>query len=97
MTPPESTAEVSVIGLGRVGLPLALSLADRGLRVIGIDNDPAGWPPCARGACRSLRPAPRSNFERVTESERLSLSERVADAAQATQIVITLGPPRSPT
>ena len=35
------TADVSVVGLGRVGLPLALSFADRGLRVIGIDNDPA--------------------------------------------------------
>ena len=41
MTPQEHTADVSVIGLGRVGLPLALSFADRGLRVIGIDNDAA--------------------------------------------------------
>ena len=38
---PQSIADVSVVGLGRVGLPLALSFADRGLRVIGIDNDPA--------------------------------------------------------
>jgi UDP-N-acetyl-D-mannosaminuronic acid dehydrogenase len=30
---------VSVIGLGRVGLPLALCFADRGLRVLGIDHD----------------------------------------------------------
>jgi UDP-N-acetyl-D-mannosaminuronic acid dehydrogenase len=42
VTPPQQyTADVSVIGLGRVGLPLALSFADRGLRVIGIDNDTA--------------------------------------------------------
>ena len=32
---------VSVIGLGRVGLPLALSFADRGLNVLGVDHDPA--------------------------------------------------------
>ena len=32
--------DVSIIGLGRVGLPLALSFADRGLRCSGIDNDP---------------------------------------------------------
>ena len=32
--------DVSVIGLGRVGLPLALSFADRGLSVLGVDNDP---------------------------------------------------------
>jgi UDP-N-acetyl-D-mannosaminuronic acid dehydrogenase len=32
---------VSVIGLGRVGLPLALCFADRGLRVLGVDHDQA--------------------------------------------------------
>ncbi len=32
MPDPNTTADVSVIGLGRVGLPLALSFADRGLR-----------------------------------------------------------------
>ncbi len=32
--------DVSVIGLGRVGLPLALSFADAGLRVLGVDRDP---------------------------------------------------------
>ncbi len=32
--------DVSIIGLGRVGLPLALSFADRGLSVLGVDNDP---------------------------------------------------------
>ena len=32
--------DVAVVGLGRVGLPLALTFADRGLRVIGVDRDP---------------------------------------------------------
>ena len=31
--------DVAIIGLGRVGLPLALSFADAGLRVLGIDRD----------------------------------------------------------
>ena len=31
--------DVSVIGLGRVGLPLALAFADAGLRVLGVDKD----------------------------------------------------------
>ena len=34
------TSDVSIVGLGRIGLPLALSFADRGLDVLGIDNDP---------------------------------------------------------
>ena len=32
--------DVSIIGLGRVGLPLALSFADRGLDVVGVDREP---------------------------------------------------------
>ncbi|MDQ3723063.1 MAG: 3-hydroxyacyl-CoA dehydrogenase NAD-binding domain-containing protein, partial [Actinomycetota bacterium] len=31
--------EVAVIGLGRVGLPLAISFAERGLTVLGVDKD----------------------------------------------------------
>src|SRR5919112_465979 len=31
--------DVAVIGLGRVGLPLALCFADAGLRVLGVDKD----------------------------------------------------------
>ncbi len=58
--PRKRTADVAVIGLGRVGLPLALSFADRGLRVIGVDNDPPASTPCATGRCPSRRPAPRS-------------------------------------
>ena len=32
-------ADVAVVGLGRVGLPLALSFADRGLEVIGVERE----------------------------------------------------------
>ena len=31
--------DVAIIGCGRIGLPLALAFADRGLKVIGVDND----------------------------------------------------------
>jgi UDP-N-acetyl-D-mannosaminuronic acid dehydrogenase len=34
-----SAPDVAVVGLGRVGLPLALSFADRGRTVLGIDRD----------------------------------------------------------
>jgi UDP-N-acetyl-D-mannosaminuronic acid dehydrogenase len=129
---PDTVADVAVIGLGRVGLPLALSFADRGLRVIGIDNDPArlgalregtmpfqetgaqdllgrvGPSPTESGnpssPTESVDPSsptesvdPSSPTESVDPSDsgwrRLSLSERVADAAAAKHIVITLGTP----
>ncbi len=36
-----TSGAVCVIGLGKVGLPLAALLASRGLRVVGVDIDPA--------------------------------------------------------
>ena len=74
-------------------MPLALSFADRGLRVIGIDNDPARLGAVREGRMPFAETGTQDLLERVSESGRLSLSERVADAAQATQIVITLGTP----
>jgi UDP-N-acetyl-D-mannosaminuronic acid dehydrogenase len=113
MTPPEHTADVSVIGLGRVGLPLALSFADRGLRVIGIDNDPTRLDAVREGVMPFQETGAQELLERVRgdldppahppthpptsppahQPGRLELSERVADAARARHIVITLGTP----
>ena len=84
---------VAVIGLGRVGLPLALSFADRGLTVIGIDNDPARLGSVREGRMPFQETGAQDVLDRVHASARLSLSERVADAAQAQHIVITLGTP----
>ncbi len=132
VTPQEHTADVSVIGLGRVGLPLALSFADRGLRVIGIDNDPARLGALREGVMPFQETGAQELLDRVhghhaagaegevaadrgggeneggrenegrggASGERrgqgrghLELSERVADAARARHIVITLGTP----
>ncbi len=89
----ETTADVSVIGLGRVGLPLALSFADRGLKVVGIDNDSARLHAVRDGTMPFQETGAQELLDRVHASGRLKLSERVADAAQARHIVITLGTP----
>ncbi len=93
MHEPHTTAEVAVIGLGRVGLPLALSFADRGLTVIGIDNDPARLGSVGEGTMPFQETGAPELLDRVHASGRLSLSERVVDAARAKHIVITLGTP----
>src|SRR3954470_2077806 len=82
--------DVSVIGLGRVGLPLAISFADRGLRVLGIDNDPE-----RTGAVRDGRmPFEETGMQELLDRvSPLDVSDRAADAARARQIVITLGTP----
>jgi UDP-N-acetyl-D-mannosaminuronic acid dehydrogenase len=93
MTPSQSTADVSVVGLGRVGLPLALSFADRGLEVVGVDNDAARLDSVREGRMPFEETGAQSLLDRVHASGRLGLSPRVTDAARARHIVITLGTP----
>jgi UDP-N-acetyl-D-mannosaminuronic acid dehydrogenase len=86
-------ADVSVIGLGRVGLPLALSFADRGLRVMGIDNDPVRLDAVRAGQMPFQETGTDALLERLHPTGLLALSDRVEDAAAADHIVITLGTP----
>jgi UDP-N-acetyl-D-mannosaminuronic acid dehydrogenase len=85
------SADVAVIGLGRVGLPLALAFADAGLDVIGVDNDPARIDALREGRMPFDEPGAQEILERV--SGRLTLGERAEDAAPARHIVLTLGTP----
>src|SRR5437660_7787230 len=87
------TSDVSIVGLGRVGLPLALSFADRGLSVIGIDNDPARLGAVRDGVMPFEERGAQDVLDRVHAAGRLALSDRVADAAGARHIVVTLGTP----
>jgi len=85
--------DVSVIGLGRVGLPLALCFADAGLRVLGVDKDTDRLETLRAGRMPFAEPGTDEVLARVARSGRLSLSERAADAAAAESIVLTLGTP----
>ena len=81
--------DVSVIGLGRIGLPLALSFADAGLSVLGVDNDTKRL-----DALRERRmPFKEPGTDELLARVDLDLSSRAADAAQADAIVLTLGTP----
>ncbi len=93
MSTSHGSADVAVVGLGRVGLPLALSFADRGLGVLGIDNDAARLQAVRERTMPFAETGGQELLERVSEGGRLALSDRVADAACARHIVITLGTP----
>jgi len=84
---------ISVIGLGRVGLPLALSFAARGVRVLGIDHDRTILESVKSGRMPFKEAGTQELLERVLETDRLSVGERAADAAQADDIIITIGTP----
>src|SRR3984957_4842363 len=93
MTPLQSTADVAVVGLGRIGLPLALSFADRGLRVIGIDTDPLRLGAIRDGQMPFQETDGQELLDRVHASGRLTLSDGVEEAPRARPIVPTRGTP----
>jgi UDP-N-acetyl-D-mannosaminuronic acid dehydrogenase len=85
--------DISIIGLGRVGLPLALCFADRGLQVLGVDNDPELLASVRGGRMPWEERGTQELLDQVTATGRLHFADRAADAAQAENIVITLGTP----
>ena len=85
--------DVSVIGLGRVGLPLALSLADRGLSVVGVDRDAERLTAVREGRMPFQETGGEEVMQRVHAGGRLEVSDRVADAARARHIILTIGTP----
>src|SRR5829696_2225509 len=88
-----SSHDVAVIGLGRVGLPLAISFADQGLTVLGVDRDAERLGALRDGRMPFKEPGTDAALERALASDRLQLSERAAEAAQAEAIVLTVGTP----
>jgi len=87
------TAEVAVIGLGRIGLPLAISFADRGLRVLGVDISTERLQAVRDARMPFEEPGAQEALDRVHAAGTLEVTDRVADAAMADHIVITLGTP----
>jgi len=85
--------EVAVIGLGRIGLPLAISFAERGLTVLGIDKDADRLQAVRDARMPFAEPGAQEALDRVHVAGTLTVSDRVADAATAQHIVITLGTP----
>jgi UDP-N-acetyl-D-mannosaminuronic acid dehydrogenase len=81
--------DVSVIGLGRVGLPLALAFAGAGLRVLGVDKDAEQLE-----AVRSRRmPFKEPGTDELLARVDLDVTSRATDAAHSDAIVLTLGTP----
>jgi UDP-N-acetyl-D-mannosaminuronic acid dehydrogenase len=86
-------SDVAVIGLGRVGLPLALAFADAGLSVTGVDNDPERLDALRSGRMPFEEPGAQEALDRATAAGRLELADRAAEAHHARHIVLTLGTP----
>jgi UDP-N-acetyl-D-glucosamine dehydrogenase len=89
----DRTARVGVIGLGYVGLPLALTFAGRGgLRALGLDVDPAK--PLALAEGRSyIEHVPGAAIADAVRAGRLEASTDLARAAECDAIVVCVPTP----
>ncbi|MEA2479540.1 MAG: UDP-N-acetyl-D-mannosaminuronic acid dehydrogenase [Thermoleophilaceae bacterium] len=87
------TGTVAIVGLGRIGLPLALSFADRGLSVIGVEKLQPRIDLVMDGKMPFEETGTQELLERVLPTGRLELTQDIHQAARADWIVLTLGTP----
>ena len=87
------SASVAVVGLGRIGLPLALSFADHGCTVIGIDREPTVLDRIRTGQMPFKETGTQELLERVMGGDKLELSDQIRDASGTDYIILTLGTP----
>ena len=84
---------VAIVGLGRIGLPLALSFADHGLDVIGVEKQQRVIDMIDAGKMPFEETGTQELLERVLPTGRLSITDSIREAAGADWIVLTLGTP----
>jgi UDP-N-acetyl-D-glucosamine dehydrogenase len=94
MQPKEET--IGLVGLGYVGLPLALCFAERGSRVIGVDVDERKIKTLASRQSY-LRHLPASRIAAAVESGRFSATSDFAALKSCTAIIIAVPTPLTPT
>src|SRR3954451_957904 len=87
------TQSAAIVGLGRIGLPLALSFADRGVDVIGVERDRARLETVGEGRMQFEETGVQDVLDRVHSAGRLRLSAEISEAAVADYVVLTLGTP----
>jgi UDP-N-acetyl-D-mannosaminuronate dehydrogenase len=87
------TQTVAVVGLGKIGLPLAAQYAARGFRVIGCDINPRVVELTSRGESHVLEEAGLA--ERVREqvrAGRLSATTDVSAGVREADVVVCVVP-----
>lgn len=84
----EGRATVCVIGLGRVGLPLAIVLARSGFRVIGVDVDQSRVSLIAKGNSPFYYPAIHDWLRETIGNGSLSASTASKNSIESSDIVV---------
>jgi nucleotide sugar dehydrogenase len=88
-----TTSTVTVVGLGKIGLPLAVQYAQHGRRVIGCDINPEVVETINVGQSHiQEEPELATEVFRLVESGMLSATVRTADAVHNADVVVVIVP-----
>jgi len=100
--PPEELKEslvkgdvtVAVVGLGRIGLPTAVSFAESGAKVIGIDIDPVVVSEAEKGRSKFIdEPGLNELLSRMVESGKLTVTTGVESVEKADMVIVAVPTP----
>lgn len=80
---------IAIIGIGRVGLPLGLSLARKGFKVIGIDINKE----VVDKVNNKIMPFEETGYEELIKNVEFSVTSDISKAQNAENIIITVGTP----
>lgn len=83
------TKDIAIIGIGRVGLPLALSLSEIGFKVIGIDINHNTVELVNKG----IMPFDESGCDELIKNVELRATTDIAEISSVNNIIITVGTP----
>ncbi len=90
MTQAQTAARIGVVGLGYVGLPLAVEFAEAGHDVIGLDVD-ASKVKALRAGRSYIEDIPSERFAAL--ADRIHVTTRYADLAQVDAVIIAVPTP----
>jgi UDPglucose 6-dehydrogenase len=97
MDPKKTGLDVAVIGTGHVGLTAAVTLAEIGHRVVGIDEDAEKIGLLTEGSAPFHEPGLADLLEKNLAEKRLSFSPNVADTKDAEVVFVCVGTPAKAT
>lgn len=89
----DSTGTVAVVGMGKIGLPLAMQYVRFGRRVIGCDVNPAVVATLARGECHvHEEPGMERQVADAVEAGAFSATLDTASAVREARVVVVIVP-----
>jgi dTDP-alpha-D-glucose dehydrogenase len=91
--PPDRAPKVAIVGFGYVGSCVAATLAERRIRVFGVDNNAELIEEMQAGYCRFNEPRLAETLKGALAAGRLTLSTDYRTAGLADVIIIAVGTP----